>query len=446
MPDNLRETFGEDFTWGVATSALQTEGAHDKYGRSPSIWDQFARRPFRIRRMDKPDLGIDFFHRYTEDIRLARTLGFDAFRFSISWSRLMPGGEAKIDPRAVHFYNRVIDECLKQGIEPWATVYHWDLPSGLEDKGGWPDRGILKAFERYVTVCGTNFGDRVRNWIVLNEPMGFTALGYLFGIHAPGRRTLTGFFKAVHHAAICQAMGGRILRTLVPGSNLGTALSFALVEPADQSPRNVAAGLRLDTVLNRLFLEPLMGMGYPVSDFPALGLLEKHILPGDAEMLPFRFDFIGVQYYFRYIVRHNSLVPLIKASFVSPKRRGVPLTSLNFESYPEGIYDVLRKVSGYHGIPDIIITESGASFEDEFNEGRIADKQRIDYHSATLRAVKRARDDGARIRGFFAWTLADNFEWSFGYSARFGLVYVDRSNMNRIIKDSGHWYRIQLFR
>jgi beta-glucosidase len=444
MPERLREDFGEHFTWGVATSALQSEGAHDKYGRTPSVWEEFARRPFKISRRDRPEKGIDFFHRYKEDIQLARFLGFDAFRFSISWSRLMGTADGKINPQGVSFYNRVIDECLIQGIEPWITVYHWDLPVVLEKLGGWPHRNILDHFGLYVSACTAHFGDRVKNWIVMNEPMGFTALGYLLGIHAPGRRSLKGFIKAVHHAALCQAAGGRMLKEQVQGSNIGTALSFAVVESVDQSPRNMAAASRLDVVLNRLFLEPLLGMGYPLSDFPLLNRIQDYIVPGDIEALTFNFDFIGVQYYFRYVVRHNPLIPLIKASLMPAHKRGVPMTSMNFESFPDGIYTILKRFAKYPSMPDIYITESGACFKDTLVGDRIHDPLRIEYHQATLRAIKQARDEGANIRGFFAWTLADNFEWSYGYSARFGLVYVDRISLNRMIKDSGYWYQQQL--
>jgi beta-glucosidase len=446
MQETLRDIFGEHFTWGVATSALQTEGAHQNFGKGLSVWDRFARRPFRIRVGDMPDHGIGFFYRYREDIRLAKFLGFDAFRFSISWPRLLPDGKGRINPHGVLFYNKVIDECLKNGLEPWATVYHWDLPLAVEKRGGWPERSILDEFGNYVKLCATQYGDRVKNWIVLNEPMGFTSLGYLLGIHAPGRRSMNGFFRSVHHAALAQSSGGRILRDHVPGARIGTALSFALVEPADDAPKNKAAAGRLDAILNRLFLEPLLGQGYPTRDFRLFERLEKSMFPGDESALSFSFDFIGVQYYFRYIVRHNPFVPLIKASLVSASKRGVPLTSLKFESYPEGLYEVLKKLSRNPSMPEIFITESGASFKDELIAGRINDLERIAYHKATLESVRRAIDEGVRIKGFFAWTLADNFEWSFGYSARFGLIYVDRLNLNRIIKDSGHWYRHQLAR
>jgi beta-glucosidase len=441
--DLRAENFGADFKWGVAISAAQNEGAVDTDGKSPSIWDTFAKRTGKISGGGTPATGCDFYHRYKDDLLLARALGFTTFRFSISWPRVLPDGVGRINKEGILFYQRVIDECLLLGMQPCITLYHWDLPQELEKRGGWTNFLIVKWFARFVTVCADSFGDRVKQWIVLNEPFGFTALGYMMGKHAPGKRGLEYFLPAIHHATLAQAEGGRLLRKHLPQAIIGTSFSMSLVEPYTDKKEDVLAAARVDALLNRLFIEPALGKGYPADlDFP---LLEKLAVSQKAwrytNAMQFDFDFIGVQYYFPVTVRHNRLIPFVNASEVKPGYRKVPVTGMGWEINADSFYRTLKRVWHYGAVKQIIVTENGAFFKDVVKNGIIADTERIQYFQQHLQAVYRAKKEGVNIGGYYAWTLMDNFEWAMGYKARFGLVHVDAKTQLRTIKNSGYWWR-----
>ena len=268
--------FGDDFLWGVAMAAVQNEGAHNTYGKGLSIWDTFSRRPGKIKGAHKPAIACDFYYRFKDDLLLAKALGFTVFRFSISWARILPEGIGRVNKEGIAFYHRLIDECLQLGLIPYVTLYHWDLPVALEKEGGWTSHLMLKWFTRYATLCAEEFGDRVKDWIVLNEPFGFTSLGYMLGRHAPGRMGLSNFLPAIHHAVLAQAEGGRILRQLVKGAHIGTSFSCSEVIPYTDSPEDIQAAKRLDILMNRLFIEPALGRGYPREEFRFLERLELH--------------------------------------------------------------------------------------------------------------------------------------------------------------------------
>ena len=445
--DYTKADFGKNFKWGVATASYQIEGAWNIDGKSPSIWDTFTHKKKTIRNGDNGDVACDFYHRYEDDIALVKEMNMDVFRFSLSWSRLLPNGTGAPNPKGVDFYHRVIDRCLELGVEPWITLYHWDLPQILEDKGGWPSRNILGWFEEYADFCTRTYGDKVKNWMVLNEPAGFCAAGYIAKYHAPGKRGLKKFTRALHHAAMCQAEGGRIIRANVPDSNTGTTLSCAHVEPKNDKKKHQKAAQRIDAVLNRLFIEPCLGMGYPVNDGAEklLGRVEKHMLPGDEEKLKFDFDFIGLQNYTRTVARKSLFPPVLWANEHKPEKRGVPsdrITEMNWEVYPEGIYKILKQFAAYKNMPPIIVTENGASFPDFVTaDGKIHDRRRKEYYQAYIANVLKAKRDGVDVRGYFAWTLMDNFEWAEGYHPRFGLVHVDFETQERRMKDSGLWFK-----
>ncbi|MGN6180681.1 MAG: glycoside hydrolase family 1 protein, partial [Mucilaginibacter sp.] len=309
-----KELFGDDFVWGVATAALQVEGSCDVDGKGKSIWDVFSQKKGAIKNGDKPTHACDFYKRYREDIDIVKELNIPNFRFSIAWSRILPEGIGRVNQAGIDHYNNVIDYCLQQGIEPWITLYHWDLPQALEDKGGWTNRAIVDWFTEFVSVCAKNFGDRVKHWMVLNEPSVFVGTGYFFGIHAPGRTGIYNFLPAVHYAVLCMGAGGRTLRSILPDAQIGTTFSCSYIEPKNNKPWNVRAAKRVNALLNRLYVEPVLGLGYPVDDLPVIKQMEKYFQPEDAANMPFDFDFIGIQLYTREIVRYSFLTPYIHAS------------------------------------------------------------------------------------------------------------------------------------
>jgi len=434
--------FGEDFQWGVAMAAAQNEGAWNSYGKGPSIWDTFSRRQGKIKGGAKPMVACDFYHRYKDDILLVKALGFSVFRFSISWARVLPEGMGRVNKEGIAFYHKVIDECLKLGLTPYVTIYHWDMPAALEKEGGWTSQFMLKWFTRFATLCAEEYGDKVKDWIILNEPFGFTSLGYMLGRHAPGRVGLSNFLPAIHHAALAQAEGGRIIRQLVPGAHIGTTYSCSEVVPYTNNPEDIQAAKRLDILMNRLFIEPALGRGYPREDFKFLEKLELHNRSWKyTERMTFNFDFIGIQNYFPIVVRYNPLIPIVQASEVKATTRGVPCTAMGWEINPDSFYRILKRFWLYGGVKEIFVSESGAAFKDELVNGAVNDQGRIDYYQGYLRALLRAKREGVNIKGFFAWTLMDNFEWAEGYRARFGLIHVDFASQLRTIKNSGYWFR-----
>jgi beta-glucosidase len=431
--------FGPDFLWGVATAAYQIEGAVNEDGRGDCNWDVFAQKNGKIKNGDRATLACDFYHRYEEDLELVQAMGFKQFRFSISWSRIMPAGFGDVNQKGIDFYNRLIDKCLSLDIEPWITLYHWDLPQAVEVLGGWKNRKIVEWFAGYTKVCTAAFGDRVRSWIVLNEPMAVAGLGYTTGLHAPGKKGIWNFLPVVHHLALCQAEGGRIIRDNVANAYIGTAISCSYVHAYSTSPRDVRAAKRADALMNRLFIEPALGMGYPTDAFPFLKQINKYMLAGDAERLTFDFDFIGLQNYFSVVVKHSYLAPVVWLKEVPATLRNVPTTAMGWEVNPDGMYQILKQFEKYKGIKEIIVSENGAAFEDEFSENEVQDNKRTLFFQQYLAAILKAKQEGVNVKGYLAWTLMDNFEWAEGYSARFGLVFVDFESQRRTIKNSGKW-------
>lgn len=433
--------FGSNFHWGVSTAAYQIEGAYNVDGKGPSIWDVFSNTRGKIAGNMNGNIACDFYSRYEEDVQLLKYLNIPNFRFSLSWSRIFPDGVGHINQKGVDFYDRLIDLLLENNITPWVTLYHWDLPQSLEKKGGWVNRDILGWFSEYADFCAGRFGDRVNNWMVLNEPMVFTGAGYFLGIHAPGRKGLKNFIPAIHHASLSQAQGGRILKSHNSTLNVGTTFSCSLIEPFTNSEKDRIAVVKVDALLNRLFIEPVLGMGYPINDLKLLERIYNYFKPGDEERLIFDFDFMGIQNYTREIVAHSYFVPLINSKIIKANKRNVPYTSMNWEVYPPSIYQMIKKYDNYSGINKIIITENGAAFPDHLIAGEIVDTNRQFYLKEYMKEVYKAKNEGAKVAGYFVWTFTDNFEWAEGYSPRFGLVHVDFLSQKRTIKQSGLWYR-----
>lgn len=438
----VKADFGTDFKWGVSSAAFQTEGAWDIDGKGCSIWDTFTSRKGKIKDAQHARAACNFYDRYREDIALVRALNIPNFRFSVSWPRIFPEGTGRPNPKGVDFYNRVVDGCLEEGITPWLTLYHWDLPQALQDKGGWTNRDILSWMEDYAGYVTRCLGDRVKHWMVLNEPTVFTGAGYFFGVHAPGLTGLRNFFPAAHHAALAMGRIGRLLRSEVRDGQIGTTFSCSSIHPVSNRRSDVNAAIRADALINRLFIEPILGLGYPTADLKALSGIEKYMQGEDERALPFDFDFIGIQNYTREVVASSLFVPYLQARLVPAEKRRVPaITAMGWEVFPPAIYEMIKKFNSYPNIPKLLITENGAAFPDTVIDGQVKDPDRKRYLMDHLAQVLRAKQEGLNVHGYFVWTLTDNFEWAEGYHARFGLIHVDFDTQRRIVKDSGKWYR-----
>jgi beta-glucosidase len=448
MLNNLPFTkadFGADFKWGVATAAYQIEGAWDADGKGLSIWDTFTHKNGgkKIKTGENGNVACNFYSSFRSDLDILKSLNMDVFRFSTAWSRILPNGTGKVNQKGLDFYKQVVDYSLEKGISPWITLYHWDLPQALQDKGGWANRDILNWFSEYSEVVTRALGDRVKDWMVLNEPMAFTGLGYLIGWHAPGLMAPNKFLASVHHSCLSMGNAGRIIRNNVKDANVGTTFSCSYVSPHEDKPINKGAAHRLNILLNRLYVEPILGMPYPEEDFAFISGIHKHIKGDDMQKMPFDFDFIGIQNYTQ-VKAKKSIMPIVWANEVKPHKRGVPpenITEMGWEVYPEGLYKILKQFSEYKNLPRIIVTENGAAFPDKVENNQVNDVQRVAFFEKYLAEVLRAKRDGMKIDGYFVWTLMDNFEWAEGYKPRFGLVHVDYKTQKRTIKDSGLWFK-----
>lgn len=429
--------FPKKFVWGVAISAYQTEGAFDKHGKKNSIWDTFTNdKKFTN---GNGNIATDFYTKYEEDILKIKALNLGAFRFSLSWSRIFPDGIGEPNKKGVKFYHKVIDCCLKNEIEPWVTLYHWDLPQVLEDEGGWTNREVLNWFTYFAEFCTKEYSTKVKKWMVLNEPMSFVGLGYFMGIHAPGRRGLGNFLPAAHHATLCQSIGGRIIRKNVDEAFVGTTFSCSVVKPKNFFRRHVRAAKRLDALLNRFFIEPALGLGYPTDEIPGLKRIEKYFELGDQDLMKFDFDFIGIQYYFRIVAQYSLFPPLLFANQIAAEKRNAKINNMGMEIYPKGLMKMLEKYSAYQNVKQIYITESGQCFDEEILNGEIDDQNRIKYFQKTFKICKKAIKKGIKLKGYFIWTLVDNFEWADGIKPRFGIIYNDFISQKRTLKKSAYW-------
>nr|6Z1H_A Chain A, ANCESTRAL RECONSTRUCTED GLYCOSIDASE [synthetic construct]6Z1H_B Chain B, ANCESTRAL RECONSTRUCTED GLYCOSIDASE [synthetic construct]6Z1M_A Chain A, Ancestral reconstructed glycosidase [synthetic construct]6Z1M_B Chain B, Ancestral reconstructed glycosidase [synthetic construct]6Z1M_C Chain C, Ancestral reconstructed glycosidase [synthetic construct] len=432
--------FPKDFLWGAATAAYQIEGAANEDGRGPSIWDTFSHTPGKVHNGDNGDVACDHYHRYKEDVELMKELGLNAYRFSISWPRILPEGEGKVNQKGLDFYNNLIDELLENGIEPFVTLYHWDLPQALQDKGGWENRETVDAFAEYARVCFERFGDRVKYWITFNEPNVFAVLGYLSGVHPPGMKDLKKAFRAAHNLLLAHARAVKAYREISQNGQIGITLNLSPVYPAsDNEEEDKAAAERADQ-FNNWFLDPIFKGKYEhmlerLGEQIAANGGELPEITDEMEILSASLDFIGLNYYTSNLVRAN---PNSGSSSVKPP--DLPRTDMGWEIYPEGLYDLLKRIHEKYNLP-IYITENGMAVDDEVEDGAVHDTNRIDYLKEHLEAVHKAIEEGVNVRGYFVWSLMDNFEWANGYSKRFGLIYVDYKTQKRTPKKSAYWYR-----
>jgi beta-glucosidase len=433
-------TFPPQFAWGTATAAYQIEGAWNEDGKGESIWDRFSHTPGKIARGDTGDEACDHYHRWPEDVQLMKELGLRAYRFSISWPRLLPQGRGEVNAAGIDFYSRLVDALLAAGVEPFVTLYHWDLPQALEDRGGWPARSTAEAFVEYADLASRKLGDRVKHWMTLNEPFVSAFIGYRDGRHAPGHTDLDEALAAAHHLLLGHGRAVPILHRNSPGAEVGIAVNLSGQTPASPSVADRAAAWLADGKLNRWFLDPLAGRGYPLDVVQHFGRSVDMIRPGDLEAIAVPLDFLGINYYRRGIVRSDKLPESENAPrtvLANPQR-----TTMGWEVYPAGLYEILGRLHFDYNFPAIYVTENGAAYPDQIGpDGQVNDPLRIAYLKDHLAAVARAMDMGVPVQGYFVWSLMDNFEWAHGYSQRFGLIYTDYATRRRILKASVDWYR-----
>jgi len=431
--------FPSGFLWGAATASYQIEGAWQEDGKSESIWDRFSHTPGKISDGATGDIACDHYHRWREDIALMRSLGLQAYRFSIAWSRILPDGYGKVNQAGLDFYSRLTDGLLEAGIEPYVTLYHWDLPQVLQDRGGWPARPAAEAFVEYADAVSRRLGDRAKNWITLNEPWCSSILSYFLGEHAPGHRDLAEGVAAAHHLLLAHGWAMPVIRRNSPGCRAGITLNLSPQTPASPSEADALATRLADAAFNRWFLDPLSGRGYPQEAVEAGRHEMSFVQPGDLAAIAAPADFLGVNYYMRNIVRSEA-IPESR----NERRTAVPnpeLTEMGWEVYPEGLYELLTRLKADYDFPAYYITENGAAYDDQLGAGgQVDDPRRVAYLRDHFVQAARALADGVPLRGYFVWSLMDNFEWTFGFSKRFGLVHTDYATQQRTPKTSARWY------
>ncbi|MFC5265597.1 GH1 family beta-glucosidase [Kribbella qitaiheensis] len=429
----------QDFVWGTATSAYQIEGAIDADGRLPSIWDTFCRVPGAIDNGDTGDVACDSYHRWPEDLALLKQLGVDAYRFSIAWPRVIPTGSGAVNAPGLDYYDRMVDDLLAEGIKPFVTLYHWDLPQALQDLGGWENRDTAYRFAEYAGVVGAKLGDRVRDWVTLNEPLCSAWIGHWEGRMAPGIKDPAIAVRASYNLMLAHGLGVAALRESAPEPpSVGLVVNLSPCEPASAGAADIRASQIADGHINRWWLDPLFGRGFPADMTEAYGV-ELPEQPGDAEIIAAPTDFVGLNYYFRQLIKADESVPVLGFSQVegpNPEH-----TMLDWEVHPAGLEELILRLTKEYGAEKIYITENGSAWVDSPDASfNVDDTDRTAYLEGHLAACVRAVEQGAPLAGYFAWSLMDNFEWAYGYAPRFGLAHVDYPTGKRVMKTSGKTY------
>lgn len=445
--------FSQDFLFGTATASYQIEGSVETDGKGLSIWDTFSHIPGRIKPGHNGDVACDHYHRSAEDVAIMKELGLNAYRFSVSWSRILPEGRGRVNEAGVDFYSRLIDDLLDAGITPFPTMFHWDLPQSLQDEyGGFAHRRIVEDFGDYAELLVRRFGDRVKNWITLNEPWVYMVLGNFFGVHAPGRSHPWAAFRSMHNLLLAHGEAVRRVRNISLSDGdvkIGITLNLMPIYPESESDRDREAARTADCFINKLFLEPIFKGNYPEDIWKKMWAFRPRVRPGDMGLISEPIDFLGINNYSRGIARYKWSRPFFHFDVTGleiPERDyekdGVRFTSMGWEVFPEGLYELLTRVRDRYGNLPVYVTENGAAFEDERVGERVPDPKRTEFLQLYLDQVGRALADGCNVKGYFVWSFMDNFEWAEGYHKRFGIVYVDYADgQKRIVKDSGLWYR-----
>ncbi len=424
------------FTWGVATSSYQIEGAATAGGRGPSIWDTFSRVPGAVINGDSGDVACDHYHRYNEDLDLIKWLGVNAYRFSIAWPRIFPQGAGSPNQAGIDFYDRLIDGALERGITPWPTLYHWDLPQALEDKGGWNSRATSERFAEYAHLMAEKFGDRVKNWTTLNEPFCSAWLGYLYGVMAPGIKDLQTAINASHHLLLGHGLATQAIRSVASDLRVGIVLNLTPAIPLNDNDE--LAAKYADGFDNRWYADPVFKGSYPQDIVEGFGK-EVPIHAGDMQSISAPLDFLGINFYTRQTVTlDESAKPLHYRPVMVD---GVERTAMGWEVHPESLTNIIMRVHRDYAPKEIYITENGSAWDDSVINDKVDDPHRVSYLERHLDAMLAAKAQGAPVNGYFAWSLMDNFEWAFGYAKRFGIVHVDYSTQKRTPKSSAHYYR-----
>ncbi len=433
-------SFPNDFKWGVATSSYQIEGAAFEDGRGTSIWDTFCRTPGKVANGDNGDIACDHYHRYLDDIELMAELGVQMYRFSIAWPRIMPQGTGEVNQAGLDFYDRLVDALLAKGIQPYATLYHWDLPQPLQDAGGWPSRFVVDAFADYANVVSRCLGDRVQHWMTHNEPWCAAFLGYGIGHHAPGIQDFPASLRAAHHLLLSHGRAVPAIRANGDArTQVGIVLNLTWADPATDSDADKAAAARVEGFQNRWYLDPVYRGEYPADMVALYGGEVPGLEDGDLKEISAPTDFLGINYYTRGVVAHDEANggPL-QVTSVRPEGE---YTEMDWEVHPDSLYRLLMKVHEEYAPGDLYVAENGAAYKDELGEdGRIADTGRKNYLQEHFVSAHRAIEEDVPLRGYFVWSMLDNFEWAFGYDKRFGIIHVDFETQQRTLKDSARWY------
>ncbi len=432
--------FPEHFVWGAATASYQIEGGHEEDGRGESIWDRFCRTPGKVYNGDTGDIACDHYHRYREDIALMQEIGLKGYRFSVAWPRIFPTGRGALNPAGLDFYDRLVDGLLDAGIQPFIALYHWDLPQALQDRGGWANRDTVVAFRDYAAAISERLGDRVTHWITHNEPWVAAFLGHEKGMHAPGITDLATAVQVSHHLLLSHGEAVRVLRERGnERTQVGIVCNIAPVQSASESEEDRAAARRFDGYLNRWFLDPVFKGAYPEDMLAWYGDRAPEVHEGDMKTISEKTDFLGVNYYTRSVMAADPEGGFLRVRGMRPEDS--EYTEMDWEIYPEGLYETLKRVHRDYEIPLLYVTENGAAFADEVGpDGRVCDPRREAYLRDHFAQAHRAIEEGIPLAGYFVWSLMDNFEWAHGYSKRFGITYVDYPTQQRILKESGCWY------
>lgn len=442
--------FPKDFIFGASTAAYQIEGSTDAGGRGLSVWDTFSHKKGNVANNHNGDRACEHYIRYADDVALMKKMGLDAYRFSISWSRILPQGRGRVNQAGLDFYHNLVDSLIEAGIEPYVTLFHWDFPEDLQQAyGGFLSRQAAEDYAAYVEVVVKSLGSKVKHWITVNEPWEHGCLGYVMGEHGPGLRRPWKYMQVMHHQLLAHGMGVKVIREHCPDAKVGIAVSITPIHPVTDSSLDRQSADIANEFMNFVTLDPILKGRYPQKLAHAFRWFSPDIHRGDMALISQELDFVGINNYQREFARHCRWVPFLKSWIVGGTtvadgdfvKDGVQHTSMGWEVYPLAIYESLKWLQDKYHNPPVLITENGAAFDDVVRDGVVDDPKRIAYFRDYLAQVQKVMDEGGNVQGYFAWSLLDNFEWAAGYNKRFGLIHVNYETQERIIKQSGYWYQ-----